>query len=248
MDDLTHEKNIWAKVVDVATKIVIHRQHTDTFQIRVCDGSSKSLTSFLRPAGNAEPNTWFSLITIIDVTQAVNTDRIKVYVNGIPCAIAGTPGLIPDAFPYLDTVPLRVGGWGTDPMVGIKGEIKYMLTFNTAKTAADVSALYALGPDLGGLALDNTGKLISTVTFTSYNHQRQARTAEIHSGYSNNQIRYGAFDLSGRKIDTRILTGGAALNSNQTMYTGHSSGFYLIKSTDLQSGRVSRGYPVLNDK
>jgi hypothetical protein len=133
-------------------------------------------------------------------------------------------------------------------MVGIKGEIKYMLTFNTAKTAADVSALYALGPDLGGLALDNTGKLISTVTFTSYNHQRQARTAEIHSGYSNNQIRYGAFDLSGRKIDTRILTGGAALNSNQTMYTGHSSGFYLIKSTDLQSGRVSRGYPVLNDK
>jgi hypothetical protein len=230
-------------VVDVATKIVIHRQHSDTFEIRVCNGNSKSIIDFLRPAGNAEPNTWFSLITVIDVTQAENIDRIKVYVNGIPCAIARTLEAIPSAFPYLDTVPLKIGGWGDDPRVGIDGEIEYMLTFNTAKTAAEVSALYALGPDLGGLALDANGHLYSTSTVVSYFQQKHVRPTEILSG-SISQKKYGVFDVSGRKVSMRVLAGGAAQN-NQLLPACGSSGFYLIRKTDAQSGEVARQKAVM---
>jgi hypothetical protein len=43
----------------------------------------------------------------------------------------------------------------------------------------------------------------------------------------------------------RVLTGGASLNNNQTMQTGHSSGFYLIGKTDSQSGEVLRQKTVL---
>ncbi len=239
MADLTREKNIWAKVVSYTTKIVIHRQHTDTFEIRVCDGNGKTFIDFLRPAGNADPNTWFSLITVIDVTQAENTDRIKVYINGIPCAIAGTPGVIPTALPYLDTTALRVGGWGAgDPKVGINGEMKYMLTFNTAKSPAEVSALYALGPDLGGLALDSNGKLYSTATYISYHHQKRIKSAGVNS-YGTNQIRFRAVDLLGRNVDTRILTGGSTLNNNHKVQPGRS-GYYILRKTDSQTGEISR--------
>lgn len=232
MDDFTGEKSIWAKVIDFGKKIVIHRQHTDTFEIRVCDGSGSSFIDFLRPEGNAEPTKWFSLITVIDVTQAENTERIKVYINGIPCAIAGTPGAIPAALPNLINVPLRVGGWGHDaPKVGINGEIKYMLTFNTAKTAADVSALYALGPDLGGLTMDSTGNLCCP-TASNY-HLNQMNFVNVYP-VDIKQVRYGV-DLIGRRINTRVLTGGIVLNRNKTMNTGLSSGYYLIRNTGFQT-------------
>lgn len=246
MAEFSVEKNIWAKVVSYTKKIVIHRQHLDTFQIRVSDGSLAYI-NFLRPAGTAEPNTWFSLVTVINVNEAINTDRIRVYVNGIPCAMAGTFGTIPDALPFVDTVALRVGGWGAgDPKVGINGEMKYMLTFNSVKTAADVGALYTLGPDLGGLLLDSTGALYSPPTYTYHNRQKEQPNLTAIGSYG--QKRYSVVDLSGRKITMKVLTGNAELSTAHIRHRGQSSGYYLIRKTDSQSGDVSRSKAVIRGK
>jgi hypothetical protein len=246
MNEFSVEKNIWAKVVSYTKKIVIHRQHLDTFQIRVSDGTLAYL-NFLRPAGTAEPNTWFSMVTVINVNEPVNTDRIRVYINGIPCAAAGGSGTIPDALPYVDTVALRVGGWGAgDPKVGINGEMKYMLTFNTARTAADIAALHALGPDLGGLLLDSTGRLYSPPAFTWYDRNKEMKnTLNIGSNRGN---RYSVVDLSGRKITMKILPGNASLENNYISQSGHSSGYYLIRTKNTESTDVSRSKVILRGK
>lgn len=246
MAEFSVEKNIWAKVVSYTKKIVIHRQHLDTFQIRISDGSLAYI-NFLRPAGTAEPDTWFSLVTVINVNETINTDRIKVYVNGIPCAMAGTIGTIPDALPYVDTVALRMGGWGAgDPKVGINGEMKYMLTFNTARTAADIAALHALGPDLGGLHLDSTGRLYSPQTFTWYDRNKEKTnilTIGSHSG-----DRYRVVDLIGRKVTMKILPGSASLNNTRIRHSGRSSGYYLISTKTSESTDVSRSKVILRGK
>ncbi|MBN1601774.1 MAG: hypothetical protein JW915_09205 [Chitinispirillaceae bacterium] len=246
MAEFSVEKNIWAKVVSYTKKIVIHRQHPDTFQIRISDGSL-AYVNFLRPVGTAEPDTWFSLVTVINVNETINTDRIKVYVNGIPCAMAGTIGTIPDALPYVDTVALRVGGWGAgDPRVGINGEMKYMLTFNTARTAADIAALYALGPDLGGLLLDSTGRLYSPQTFTWYDRNKEMKNT-LNIG-SNRENRYSVVDLSGRKITMKILPGNASMKNNYISQSGHSSGYYLIRTKNTELTDVSGSKVILRGK
>jgi hypothetical protein len=152
-------KSIWAKLSGPTARIVLHRQRDDTFDLRVCNGSSTSVIK-RKPTTPIVANEWFSAIMVIDLSQSVNIDRAKLYINGILCPVVGTPGVLPSTLPTLTTSDLRLGGWGSgDPTAAINGDIKYSLTFNTAKTVEEVAAIYALGPDLGGLGLKTDGSL-----------------------------------------------------------------------------------------
>lgn len=222
MEPFTAQKNIWGKVLTGTVKIVVHYHNVDTIQMRVCNGSSASTMDFVRPSGHAESNTWFNLVAVIDLTQAVATDRIRVYIDGIQCARGNTgTAEIPSTMPVLGTTTLRVGGWGTgDPNVGINGEMKYMLTYNRAFTQSDAVALHNLGPNLGGLELNNDGSLYDTLV----------RVDAI--GVSSGVLFTGYY---GRAIDTVTIDG-----VSQTIISQNGSSLVCRHATPLKSSKAKR--------
>lgn len=126
-----------------------------TCSVNTADGSLTMPQYPFRGAGNVDK--WRHIFLVIDTTQAVQADRIKVYVNGSLLTLTLASGSLPalnDTI-YWSTVTnnassLAIGGTGTNGG-GWVGHFAQMAWFSG--TLPTISQVYSAGPkNLGALA------------------------------------------------------------------------------------------------
>lgn len=98
------------------------------------------------------------VIVTYDGTDAIPANRIKMYANGTVQSTTMSGTIQSSTSNSLSGTSLKVGSYATADSA-FAGTIKNFTLFNVTKTTEEAAALYALGPDFGGLLLKSDGTL-----------------------------------------------------------------------------------------
>ena len=92
-------------------------------------------------------STWYHIVCTYDGSQAGNTDKAKIYINGTEAAYAAGAGTIP-ATTSASTGTFNIGRWEG---IGryFNGKITEVSIFNYALTSANITSIYGTGSAIG---------------------------------------------------------------------------------------------------
>ena len=98
-------------------------------------------------------STWYHIVCTYDGSQAGNTDKAKIYINGTEVAYAAGGGTIP-ATTSASTGPFNIGQWelgGSNRF--FDGEIGQVSVYGSTLTPTQITALYNSGTPVNPMAL-----------------------------------------------------------------------------------------------
>jgi hypothetical protein len=142
-----------------------------------------------------------------------NAGMMTGYINGQNKSVvitgAGLPSILPDLSSYNALI-------GASSLSYFNGYIKSILFSNNVFTASDITNLYALGPDLGGLRLTSTGELVekSSLVFNGSNVIFGLLPYSMKNGYNPNGFNTG-------KIPVYQPNGGPLTATLTNMLSGY---------------------------
>jgi hypothetical protein len=160
---------MWIKQADVSATDYFFRKigATSSYNLTVLSTSGQLQIYFRNGGSNyayipnyssiVADNTVFLLEIKIDVSQSTDALRLKVKINNNPITLAFS-GATPTTFPNL-TQSAEIGG-RSDSASSLDGDILGCLFYNDVKTDEEDTAIYNLGPTLGGLRLLESGILV----------------------------------------------------------------------------------------
>ena len=102
-------------------------------------GASTNLTFPISSSGITN-NEWFNLVIVFDGSQSVNTDKIKIYINGNPISY-NTSSTFPSVLPSTYTSTLWLGRT-PGSVYNFSGQIDEVSIFNRALNNDERAALY----------------------------------------------------------------------------------------------------------
>jgi len=119
------------------------------------------LGAFVYKTFALNPTQWDNIVVTFDLTQAVNTDKVKAYVNGTELTgLSGSTGATSLAS---GTKHVYLGRRGNNYLEGLLDEVSI---FNTTLSSSDVSTIYGTGTatDLSSLSPINWWRFEGTGT------------------------------------------------------------------------------------
>ena len=161
-----------------------------------------------------DPTAWYHVMLVMDTTQATNTNRVKIYVNGIQQSLSGTWPVQNYSY-FMNTSGTTtsnnsiINNYGSGVRIGTRWNTTYSQDFDGFMSETIFVDGYALQPSLFG-QLDSTGTWVPIPYTGTYG------TNGFYLPFTNSQTSQTVgYDAS--------LTGTTTYNADQDPYRGSVS-------------------------
>jgi hypothetical protein len=177
-------------------------------------------------------NTWVHATLVYDGSQTGNSNRLKLYINGIPQSLVFQVGTVPAVLPTFTNASQWIGNVGNLGRYW-NGKIDEVRNYSRALSAQEVAKLYAYAPSpVLDLKLDeNTGNTFADKSGNGYNGNFGVNGGDPSwtEGKSGSALNFGAGKYG--KVSL-----GAAMNNFDTNVSGRSFSYSMwFKSSNVSA-------------
>jgi len=214
------------------------------------------------PPGSIPLNTYFHLAVVYDGTQPLNTNRVKIYINGVAQTL-GFTGSLPTTLPSGSGTPFTLMAENTGGRP-IDGSVDELRIWNTARTCDQITQLRnceLTGSESGlvayykfnqGFADENNSTVTTLDDATTNNNDGTLSNTFALTGATSNWVTPGGvttgtscpavtvpeINVQGNGND--IVDGSVALSfTNQTDFAYVANGYNIIRTFTIQNTGTS---------